>query len=145
MQPGINTDTFGSESNESQNDNNRDTKHTSDNINERDTTSRKQDNDHENKVNDVSDNKKVDSSWEAESKTDNEDEDDWEDKQGLGPTSSNRGTEYNDWNENDQVQRTSGPDREDPYEIYAKDDYIDGDHSDYNRNNSRFRWEEPEE
>jgi len=146
MQPGINNDTFSSESGDSQNDNNsQDTNKTSGNINERDTASSKQDNDHEKKVNDVSDNKKVENSWDAQSKTDNEDEDDWEDKQGLGETSSNRGTENNDWNDNDPVQRASGYDFDESYDIFAKDDYIDGDHSDYNRGNSRFRWNEPEE
>ncbi len=145
MAPGINTDTFGSDSQERRNDNSQDTQHTSANINERDTTSRKQDNEHEQKVNDVSDNKKVDNSVDAESKTYNQDEDDWDDKQGQGPTSANRGSEDNDWNDNDPVHRASGPDYEDPYEMYAKDDYIDCDHSDYNRGNNRFRWEEPQD
>lgn len=145
MQPGINTDTFGSEAGDNQNDNSHDTKNTSATINERDTTSQKQDNDHEKKVNDVGNNKKVENSWDAESKTNNQDEDEWEDKQGLGTTSSNRGTEDNDWDANDQIQRASGPDYDDPYDMMAKDDYIDSDHTDYNRGNSRFRWEEPEE
>lgn len=143
--PGINTDTFGSDANESQNDRKPDTKQSTENINERDTTSRKQDNTHEKKVNDVEDNKKVGNSWDAKSKTFNQDDDEWKDKQGLGPTSENRGTEDNDWNDNDQVQRTTGRDYNDSYDLSAKDDYIDGNHSDYNRGDCRFRWEEPED
>jgi len=42
------------------------------------------------------------------SRTYNEDEDTYEEEQRMGSTNSNRGTENNDWDQNDQMQRSPG-------------------------------------
>ncbi|MDV6168009.1 hypothetical protein R1T16_06205 [Flavobacterium sp. DG1-102-2] len=42
------------------------------------------------------------------SRTYNEDEHTYEDEQRMGSTRSNRGTENNDWDQNDQMQRSPG-------------------------------------
>lgn len=144
MQPSINNDNFGSDNNSRYN-NDHELQHVDNRtINERDTTSRKQDNEHENRANDVYNNKRVEDSWDAKSKTYNEDVDDWDQKKTVGTTSANSRND-NNWNNNNHVISALVPDYEDPYDIAAKDDYIDSDHSEYNRGNSRFRWEEPQE
>ena len=72
MQPGINNDTFS----ENNSDDPRSGTQRNASENEKSVTnnnvSNKQDQDHENRVNDVSDNDKVKNSWDAESKTYNQ-------------------------------------------------------------------------
>jgi len=87
----------------------------------------------------------------------NGDEDTWDDEQDTAPT-SNQGTDDNDWDANDSVLRgTSSRYFDDTldyksssrYDFYdeqrdaAAGDYIDSDHSEYNRGDSRFRWSDP--
>jgi|GEM_PF-1804469 len=55
----------------------------------------------------MSDMEKMDAS-EAQSRTFNEDEDNWEERQQMGSSNSNRGSENNDWNQTDQMQRSPG-------------------------------------
>ena len=92
-------------------------------------------------------NRTIENSWEARSKTFNQDEDSWEEEKGLGATVSNRGTQDNDWDANNPVQRSTGRNEfDDEQRNMAGDgDYIDSDHSSYNRNNDRYSWNEPEE
>ena len=45
---------------------------------------------------------------EAQSRTFEEDEESWEGRQQTGSSFSNRGSENNDWNQNDQMQRSPG-------------------------------------
>ncbi|MXN89867.1 hypothetical protein GR160_01390 [Flavobacterium sp. Sd200] len=89
---------------------------------------------HEQLVNSVT-NKKVKNSWDAQSKTFN----------GKAPKNNEEITERDRWDTNNNIITATGRDYEEPYDVYTKDDYIDSDHSEYNRSNSRFRWEEPEE
>ena len=87
-------------------------------------------------------NKKVDNSWDAESKTDNQDEDDWQTENDKAET-ENEGTEDNDWDANNPIERsTSSNDiTEDEVYLSADDyDYISSDHSNYYLSNDRYRW-----
>lgn len=146
MQPGINNDTF-SENNEDNpgSGTQRATGQEKENYNGNDR-SRKQDQDHENKVNDVSDNDKVNSSWDAESKTYNQKEDSWKEDNDKTAETSNEGTQNNNWDANDQTQRTGAHDfHDDGTREASTDDYIDSDRETYNRNNDRFKWSEPED
>ena len=43
-----------------------------------------------------------------QSRTFNEDEETWEEEQRMGGSNANRGSEGNDWNQNDQMQRSPG-------------------------------------
>jgi hypothetical protein len=72
-----------------------------------------------------------------DSKTFNEDEASYDNKPGT-KKASNHGTENNDWSANEPVERSvSESDEED--ERWGAD-YISCDHSDYNRSNSRYFW-----
>lgn len=87
-------------------------------------------------------NKKVDNSWDAESKTDNQDEDDWEAENEKAKT-SNEGTKDNDWDANNPVERSTRSNDLEEDEVYlAADDYdyISSDHSNYHLSNDRYRW-----
>jgi hypothetical protein len=147
MQPGINNDNFSEESRNSQESNNanNDTdsnRITSKNTDDKYADSEKQNQDHEMNVNDVQDNDTVKNSWDAESKTFNEDDDSWDDKKDDDATTSNEGTKNNNWDANDQMQRTPGYNDEEETRDAAAGDYIDSNHENYNWNDDRFRWSE---
>ena len=141
MQPGINNDNFSDE--------NRDSEHTQpkpayDNKNIHDGD-KKEDAGHEENVNDVDNNNKVKNSWDADSKTFNQDKDSWEEENKDAET-DNEGTENNNWDANDQLQRSPGYNsNDDETRDAAAGDYIDSDRENYNRNNDRFRWSEPDD
>ena len=141
MAPGINNDNFSEASKNNQNDNQA--------VNERNATSHDKFDDR-NKATERDDrdanqtgepNKKVDNSWDAESKTDNQDEDDWKAENEDAKT-SNEGTKNNDWDANDPIERSTRSRNSEEDEVYlSADDYISGDHTDYYLSNDRFRWD----
>ncbi|MFL9845738.1 hypothetical protein [Flavobacterium rhizosphaerae] len=94
--------------------------------------------------NQAGDNRNHDDYRDPRTRTFNEDEDSWKNKNQDKETTESRGTKNNDWDENDQMQRSPGWHDEEE-ERRASGDYIDTDHSDYNRGNSRFGWYEPRE
>ncbi|MFP9098652.1 hypothetical protein ACLI09_06315 [Flavobacterium sp. RHBU_24] len=81
--------------------------------------------------------KNTDKNHDPDSQTFNEDEESWKNKQG------NQGTPGNNWDANNPVERSN----EKKYDEEQRDatDYINSDHSDYNRGNSRFGWYDSEE
>jgi len=83
-------------------------------------------------------NKNTDKYRDPDSKTFNEDEESWKNK-----NSGQQGTTGNDWDANDAVSRSKSYRYED--EQRDATDYISSDHSDYNRGNSRFGWYDSEE
>ena len=152
MQPGINNDTFDGSRDGQNQDNDRTNGINPDsdnkqNITERNASTDKKENpDHEKNVNDVHDNDKVEKSWDADSKTYNQDEDSWDEEKGEGETTSNQGTPNNNWNANDQTQRSPGRnDSDEETREASADDYIDSNRESYTWNNDRFRWSEPED
>jgi len=104
--------------------------------------------------------KNTDKSHDKDSKTFNEDEESWDNRKDAETTTSNKGTEDNDWDQNDAMQRgtasryfddsqnyktSSRYDEYDEHRDAAAGDYINSDHSEYNRGNDRFRWDEPQD
>lgn len=83
-------------------------------------------------------NKNTDKNHDPDSKTFNEDEQSWKNK-----NSEQQGTTGNDWDANNAVER--GTDYRYDDEQRGAADYINSDHSDYNRGNSRFGWYDPED
>ena len=73
----------------------------------------------------------------------NEDEISWRNKNHPEETKED-GTPGNNWDARDPMQRTPGWEDEEERSASAGD-YINTDHSDYNRGNSRYGWYEPEE
>ncbi len=92
-----------------------------------------------------------DESREATSRTFNEDEDTWEQEQrmqGLGPNSdsySNQGTRNNNWDANDQTQRTSGIHDDEQRDMSSHGRYSNDEQNRYGQENDRRNREELEE
>lgn len=79
-----------------------------------------------------------------DSKTFNEDEESYENKKDGQKATSNNGTENNDWSANEPIERSVSErygEENDEDERWGAD-YISSDHSNYNRNNSRFYWDD---
>lgn len=87
--------------------------------------------------------KKTDGDRPLKSQTFNEDEDSWERRNNA--ETKNNGTPRNDWNENDPMERDKDYRYDDEQRDMSAGDYINIDHSEYNRGNSRYGWYEPEE
>jgi hypothetical protein len=84
-------------------------------------------------------NKNTDKYRDPDSKTFNEDEESWKNKN----SGQQEGTPGNDWDANNPVER--GTDYRYDDEQRDASDYINADHSDYNRGNSRYGWYDAEE
>jgi len=146
MQPGINNDNFGEESRDSQrNESQQPTSHEKkDSWDKKDGN--KEDVNHEEKVNDVHDNDTIDNSWDADSKTYNQNENSWKEENGEGAKASNAGSQDDNLNTNEEAVRSPSYNFiDDETREASAGDYIDSDRETYNWNNDRFRWSEPED
>lgn len=100
---------------------------------------------------DFNDNGFDEDSREAQSRTFNEDEDTWEEEQrmsGSGPNSEpygNNGTRNNNWDANDQTQRTSGIHDDEQQDMHSHGRYSDDEQNHYGQENDRRNREELEE
>ena len=87
----------------------------------------------------MSDRERRDAS-EAQSRTFNEDEETWEEEKRMGSSNANRGSEGNDWNQNDQMQRSPGRGGSEENRDASSSDYYERDRDNLNtRNNTSSR------
>ena len=75
----------------------------------------------------------------AQSRTFNENEENWEEEQRMGSSSSNRGSEGNDWNQNDQMQRSPGRSNAEENRDASSNDFYQNRDEERSRNNDSSR------
>jgi hypothetical protein len=75
----------------------------------------------------------------AKSRTFDSDEETWEEEQRMGGTSSNRGSENNDWNQTDQMQRGPGRSNAEENRDASSSDYYEDRDEERRRNNNGTR------